>query len=141
MDEKVVEILKKRKACFFLGAGISMIPPSCLPSWWQINHAILDALADESIAIVPEVRELASKIKEREEEGRLPPEFVAEIITNRIGKSYFEVLQVLEGDTPNLAHMWLATLAKAGLLKVIITTNFDTLIEKAFQQVGAPLKV
>jgi len=89
----------------FLGAGISMIPPSCLPSWWQINHVILDALADESAAIVPEVRVLANKIKEKEEEGRLPPEFVAEIITNRIGKSYFEVLQVLEGDKPNLAHI------------------------------------
>jgi len=141
MDDKIKEILRKGKISFFIGAGISMIPPSCLPSWWQINHSILDALADESAVIVPEVRELANKIKEKEEEGRLPPEFVAEIITNRIGESYFEVLQVLEGDAPNLAHLWLATLAKAGLLKFIITTNFDTLIERAFRQIGAPLKV
>ncbi|MFX1276621.1 MAG: tetratricopeptide repeat protein [Promethearchaeota archaeon] len=141
MNEKIKEFLKEGRVAFFLGAGISMIPPSCLPSWWQINHAILDSLADEGAEIVPELRDLAEMIKKREEEGRLPPEFVAEIITNRIGKSYFEVLQVLEGDTPNLAHLWLAILAKAGLLKAIITTNFDTLIEKAFEKIGVPLKV
>ena len=75
------------------------------------------------------------------DKGKLPPEFVAELITNRIGESYFEVLQALEGDTPNLVHLWLATLAKAGFIKSIITTNFDTLIERAFQVVGAPLRV
>ena len=69
---------------------------------------------------MPEVRNLSEQIKQREEEGILPPEFVAEIITNRIGKSYFEVLQVLEGDTPNLAHLWLAALGKAGLLMMAI---------------------
>ncbi len=126
---------------FFIGAGVSMSAPSCLPSWWQINHAILDAFAGESNATISDGKHLASLIKKREEEGKIPPEFVAEIITGRLGKSYFDVLQVLEGETSNKAHLWLATLAKANLLTAIITTNFDTLIERAFEILGVPLKV
>ncbi|MFX1256479.1 MAG: tetratricopeptide repeat protein [Promethearchaeota archaeon] len=141
MDKKILDFIRQRKVTFFIGAGVSMIPPSCLPSWWQVNHLILNSLADESCSIVPEVKHLTSLIKEREKDEKLPPEFVAEIITDRIGKSYFEVLQGLEGDIPNQVHLWLATLAKAGLLTAIITTNFDTLIEKAFEIIGVPLSV
>jgi len=141
MNTKILEFIKSRQVTFFLGAGTSMVPPSCLPSWWQINHIILDSLADEVSYLFPDIRQLVNFVKQREDEGKLPPEFVAELITNRIGESYFEVLQALEGDTPNLVHLWLATLAKAGLIKSIITTNFDTLIEQAFQVIGAPLRV
>lgn len=141
MNDKILDFLKQRRLTFFIGAGISMIPPSCLPSWWQVNHIILDALADESCAVIPEVKQLTDLIKEREKDGKLPPEFVAEVITERIEESYFEVLQGLEGDTPNPAHLWLATLAKAGLLTAIVTTNFDTLIERAFAMAGVALVV
>lgn len=141
MDLKTLEMLKQGKAVFFIGAGISMIPPSCLPSWWQINHIILDALEKEASSLIPGGTNIVELIKKREEEGKLPPEYVAEIITNRIGDSYFEVLQGLEGESPNEAHLWLAILAKAGLLPAIITTNFDTLVERAFDAVGVPLEV
>ncbi|MFX1238347.1 MAG: tetratricopeptide repeat protein [Promethearchaeota archaeon] len=141
MDEIIKKYLANGKIAFFLGAGISMGPPSCLPSWWQINHAILDSLANETFSTIPKVNELVDLIKKREADGKLPPEFVSEIVTNRIGKSYFEVLRVLESKEPNNSHMWLATLAKAGLLKVIITTNFDTLVEQAFKMLETPLKL
>lgn len=141
MEQDLLDLIKDRKVTFFVGAGISMIPPACLPSWWQINHAILDALASDASELVTGSRELAELIKKREEDGKLPPEFVAEIITNRIGKSYFDVLQCLEGDKPNKVHLWLATLAKTGILNAIITTNFDTLIERAFNALGVPLTV
>ena len=114
MDNKILEIMKKQKVTFFVGAGISMIPPSSLPNWWQLNHIILDSLTDQCRDIVPEIVELSDLIKNREKEGKLPPEFVSEIITSRIGESYFDVLRGLEGDTSNQAHLWLATLAKAG---------------------------
>jgi tetratricopeptide (TPR) repeat protein len=141
MDKSILEYINQRKVTFFIGAGISMIPPSCLPSWWQVNHIILDSLADESYSLVPEIKDLVNLIKKREEDGKLPPEFVSEIITDRIGESYFDVLQGLEGETPNQAHLWLATLAQAGFLKAIITTNFDTLVERAFEIVGVPITV
>ncbi|MFX1250779.1 MAG: SIR2 family protein [Promethearchaeota archaeon] len=141
MDSKILDFIKQRKVTFFVGAGISLIPPSCLPSWWQINHLVLDSLANESFPLVPEVKQLTSLIKKHEEDGNLPPEFVAEIITNRIGSSYFDVLQILEGDILNQVHLWLATLGKADMISAIVTTNFDTLIERAFETVGVPLDV
>ncbi|MFX1254228.1 MAG: tetratricopeptide repeat protein [Promethearchaeota archaeon] len=141
MNNKILDSIRGGKVTFFVGAGISMIPPSCLPSWWQINHTILDALTDEASEYVPDIKKLTDHIKAREEQGVLPPEFVAELITERFGESYFEVLQVLEGDTPNQIHFWLALLAKVGMLTAIITTNFDTLIEQAFEAVGVPLRV
>ncbi len=141
MEQKILDLLNNKKVAFFIGAGVSMIPPSCLPSWWQVNHIILDSLTNLSNSITPNVGELTTLIKNREEDGKLPPEFAAEIICNRIGDSYFKVLEGLEGDTPNQVHLWLAILAKIGKLKVIITTNFDTLIEKAFRIINIPLKV
>ncbi|MFX1535579.1 MAG: tetratricopeptide repeat protein [Promethearchaeota archaeon] len=141
MDKKILDYISQGKSTFFVGAGISMISPSCLPSWWQVNHIILDSLTNEAVKVVPDLNELTNQIKQREEEGKLPPEFVAEIIVNRLGESYFDVLQGLEGDKPNQTHFWLATLAKAGMLRAIITTNFDTLIEQAFETLGVPISV
>ncbi len=141
MNQKILEIIDDKKAVFFIGAGVSMIPPSSLPSWWEVNHIILDSLTNLSSSINPEIHSFTNSIKLREEEGKLPPEYVSEIISDRIGESYFEVLQGLEGDIPNQIHLWLATLAKIGKIKLIITTNFDTLIEKAFKMVGASIKV
>ncbi|HEY5960130.1 MAG TPA: hypothetical protein VIV60_26435 [Polyangiaceae bacterium] len=40
---------------FFVGAGVSMIAPTCLPSWWQVNHAVLDALAQRKCGLHPNV--------------------------------------------------------------------------------------
>ena len=57
MDKKILNIINQQKISLFVGAGISMIPPSCLPSWWQLNHIILDSLADESHSVVSEIKE------------------------------------------------------------------------------------
>ncbi len=71
MDKKILDFVSQGKVTFFVGAGISIIPPSCLPGWWEVNHIILDSLAGESYSIVPEVKQLADLIKKREEE---PPQ-------------------------------------------------------------------
>ena len=42
---------------------------------------------------------------------------------------------------PSPAHRAIAELVKRGLIKVIITTNFDPLIERALQDAGAPPQV
>ncbi|HME54577.1 MAG TPA: tetratricopeptide repeat protein [Candidatus Lokiarchaeia archaeon] len=144
METEILELIKEGRILFFVGAGISVLPPSCLPSWWQLNHAVLDAIAGEASTITNEHTEpqaLAELVKQRETDGKLPPEFISELITNRIGSSYFDVLKCLEGDEPNEVHLWLATLAKTGYLKAIITTNFDTLIERAFERLGVPINV
>ncbi len=45
-----------------------------------------------------------------------------------------KLLDVFAGGEPNTNHILIAKLVKAGYLKTIVTTNFDTLIEKALEQ-------
>jgi hypothetical protein len=46
---------------------------------------------------------------------------------------------VLDGTTINANHQALAELARLGRLRAIVTPNFDTLIERAFQESRVPL--
>jgi hypothetical protein len=139
--EPLLEDLRQRRLTLFAGAGISVLPPSSLPSWWQVNEAIVDALAGEAAAAMPSTALLVERVKRCEAEGKLPPEFAAEVVFDTFGDDYFEVLRCLEGARPNRVHRWFAALVKASRLPVILTTNFDTLIERACDELGAPLKV
>ena len=47
------------------------------------------------------------------------------------GATWFDVLGVLDGVAPNMNHLALAYWAKEGSLRTVVTTNFDTLIERA----------
>lgn len=54
-------------------------------------------------------------------------------------RSYFEPTEEERGQglkLPSAAHKAVARLAAAGYLRVIITTNFDRLIEKALEEIG-----
>jgi len=55
----------------------------------------------------------------------------------KIIDSFF--INLTEGKRPNTAHMLLAHLADVLRLKVILTTNFDTLLEAAFRQLEMPV--
>ncbi len=127
----------------FVGAGVSVAPPTCLPSWWEVNQAVVEALARQ---VEPDVgREAANGfahiVSERQRADRFPPEYQAEVIVGRLRHRYFEVLRCLDGDEPNASHLALATLARAGCVRAILTTNFDRVLEAAFQTVNTPLDV
>lgn len=51
-------------------------------------------------------------------------------------RRYFETTNSNETIVPSLAHKSIAKLVKGGYIKVIITTNFDRLLEKALEDVG-----
>ena len=137
----LVPALLNRRLTVFAGAGVSAVAPSCLPSWWQLNHAVLDALAAIGAAATPSAEEVVQKIKAKQDEGRMPPEYTSEVISDTLGEDYFEVLRVVEGERTNAVHQWLAALGAAGRLSTIVTTNFDTLIERAFAERNTPLRV
>ena len=56
---------------------------------------------------------------------------------NRVVDSFF--LNLTEGRRPSTPHMLLAHLADTLRVKVILTTNFDSLIESAFRQLDMPV--
>ena len=76
------------------------------------------------------------------EPGRrgLTPEVVASDI-QRTTTRYFDALATLDDGEPNANHVILARLARAGLLPVLITTNFDRFLERALQCEGVEFRV
>ena len=61
------------------------------------------------------------------------------LVSQLARESYLPVLGVLDSPQPNDYHAALAGLARADILRAVVTTNFDTLIEAAFRQDGVPL--
>jgi tetratricopeptide (TPR) repeat protein len=127
----------------FCGAGVSTVPPTCLPSWWQMNEQVVRALSRQIEQFCGEERaaDLAKQINARRDNRRFPPEFQAEIISTHYGASYFKVLECLDGDEPNVVHLAIAALAKSGHVRAIVTSNFDRLLEIAFKKLDVPLDV
>ena len=127
----------------FVGAGVSSIAPTCLPSWWGMNQRVVVALRDRVTGLVgaDRARALAEAITARQEANRFPPEYQAEVIVHRLRESYFPVLQSLDSQTPNDVHLAIAALAKARRLTAVVTTNFDRALEAAFRQLGMEAEV
>lgn len=126
------------------GAGVSAAPPSSLPSWLELNGAILRGLANHlgdytRDHLGEQGHELL--LSARDVKGGLPPSFMADIIEEECGLEYFTVLQAVDIDATNPCHDAIAKLAMDGRLAAIITTNFDRLIEIALTEIGMPHRV
>ncbi|MEA2939793.1 MAG: hypothetical protein QOD09_322 [Bradyrhizobium sp.] len=127
----------------FVGAGVSSIPPTCLPSWWGLNRSVIVALRGRVAELIGRERAeaLANTITARQEGNKFPPEYQAEVIVGRLRRSYFNVLQVLDSSTPNAIHRAIAALAKEGRVPAVVTTNFDRALEAAFSELGVRAEV
>jgi tetratricopeptide (TPR) repeat protein len=127
----------------FVGAGVSSIPLTSLPSWWEIDRSVVVALRDRIAQLVgsDRARTLAEAITTRQEANRFPPEYQAEVIVRRLRDSYFTVLQCLDSDTPNDVHLGIAALAKARRVPAVVTTNFDRALEAAFRELDVEVEV
>lgn len=110
-----------QNSALFCGAGISN--GSGLPLANDLKRYILERLLSDTA----EVQEIMS--------AELPFELFLETIVTEEGL-YFKLLDLYTCGVPNPTHTFIAKLVKFGLLKKIVTTNFDLLIEKAFLTEG-----
>jgi len=127
------------KLVLFIGAGVSKAAPTNLPDWWTLNREVVHAIAArvEAMSGKDYVPDLAQGILDRREKaGRFPPDFQAQLIENEAGTTYFEALRVLDSAFPNASHLKIAQMARSGQVRVIITTNFDRMIERACDKLG-----
>lgn len=146
-DDGIGELLRLAQGkglVVLAGAGISMAPPTSLPSWWDFNTAVLRALADRLEATssrgwVGERFEIL--IERRKSLQAFTPDFMAQLMAEEVGIDYFRVLQGLDTDCCNANHHALADLANARILRAIITTNFDRLVEIALTARGVEHRV
>lgn len=128
----------------FVGAGISMLPPTSLPNWYELNELILSSLArriGEYIESPAGAENLQSLLVDRRDRTDcFAPDYQAQLIVEECGPEYFRVLQALDTEVRNPCHDAVALLAKSGKLQAILTTNFDRLCELALQAWEVPYR-
>lgn len=131
---QLAEWAKNNHLAALTGAGVSMLPPSSLPSWWRLNVDAYKAFAVDD----PELREFAEAI----EKLPLPPSVLAQFLWEILGPDeYPNSLAVLRSGVPNQNHRVLAALAAGRWLTDIVTLNFDQLHERALAEAGVTFHV
>ena len=125
--EEVAELISDGRALLFVGSGISNEAPSKLPTGRNLKVWLVEAFCKEEPV---NVRTALQKYTYRS-----GLEEVCQIIYERLGDNLLEKLRLLlagDGVKPNLIHKFLAKALERG--NIIVTPNYDILIEKVCQQ-------
>lgn len=108
------------ETAIFCGAGISF--NSGLP------------LATDLIRYILTLLKVSSNGAEKILQSNLPFEAFIQTLTEETGID--EILNIFSKGEPNTNHDLIAQFVKLGYVKTVLTTNFDTLIEKALNKIG-----
>lgn len=141
VKQHILKSLINRQLIPILGAGISMAPPSYLPSADNITYPIIDLLFKS-------INDLNHELENESEAGKILVKKAESIIKKTRMERLFEALNsvykdvgltgfyALDGSTCNDNHKSIAILSKNNFLPVCITLNFDILIEKALDEIN-----
>lgn len=125
---------KDGRLAVLTGAGVSMLAPSSLPSWWRLNVDLYWAFTKADVKLEEFVRIIESL--------PLPPSVLAQFLWEILGNDeYAQSLALLRGGSPNRNHHVLAAMVGAGHLTDIFTLNFDQLHERALTEAGIAYQV
>lgn len=113
--------LKNSKSVLFCGAGISA--NSGIPLARELVYRILREL------------DISSERADLLMESSLPFEAFFETVIDTSACAN-ELFSVFDSEHPTTNHALIAKLAKLELIHVIVTTNFDSLIEEAMKREG-----
>lgn len=115
------DLFSETRLCTFLvGAGISMDPPSCVPSARMFVNELFKYYAPEE-----EIEKLSSL-------ETLRYEFLVEKVQNLFDKELKFLDYLSEVKEPNAIHLFLANMIMR--YNPVMTTNFDYLIEMALKK-------
>lgn len=120
-----------------LGSGISR--SAHIPSGWEVEEKLIQKLGASQG--VTESEDWHKWYKDNYQQPASYSSLLGEIVktpTERVQlmKSFFEPTneeKELGWKNPTKAHVAIAKLAKEGYIRVILTTNFDRLLERAFE--------
>lgn len=111
--------------CVFCGAGASFY--SDVP------------LANSLVLAVLKASGMIEKDQQNFLEARLPFESTMEVLLDNTDPG--ALFNVFRGTGPNRNHLLFARLALCGLLKIVVTTNYDTFFEEALARQGIPFNL
>lgn len=136
LPPRLAQALDTRRLVIFAGAGISKLGPSFLPDWRGFNQSLLEEAKESALRGLRVSAQAAAAIRGLTLD-RIPVEAFSDLIVRGFAaEGYFSVLGVLDSEHPNANHRAIAALARRGLLRAVVTTNFDTLIERSFRRAG-----
>jgi len=116
----------------FAGAGISV--SAGLPLGGELVQRYLRALGRNAIG---DVRRLQNTLSS--ESSRLRPEMLFEFVLQQCGPSALAPLVGFLDAKPHMPHLFLAECLRHG--NIVVTTNFDTLIEDACEELVVAYRV
>ncbi|MCK6595371.1 MAG: SIR2 family protein [Bacteriovoracaceae bacterium] len=132
--------INKGVYALLLGSGVSR--SAGIPTGWEITVDLT-----KKLSLITDGEESASPEAWFEKKYSLPLTYSN--VIDRLGNSPEERMGILnsyiepkadevapENKTPTSAHRAIARLVKSGTVKVILTTNFDRLLEKALEEQG-----
>lgn len=115
--------IRNSDCVFFVGAGISMVSPSKLPSGNELKDFVIECLFDNyEFASHYEKIKLNSKFQE------IVPEVLFQDLYDILRNNLFLIYKILEKTNPNKIHKILASFSNNYQIR-IFTTNFDLLID------------
>lgn len=139
--ERTADIWSERGLVVLCGAGVSIPPPSGVPSWWGFNEAVLRGVKRKLLDGMNPPADVRAAIEGLDLAELGVTRFSQHVHDAFSGESWFALLRVLDGTDPNAVHRSLAALAADGILRMVVTTNFDTLLERAFRDAGVALEI
>ncbi|BBM84864.1 tetratricopeptide repeat protein [Candidatus Uabimicrobium amorphum] len=141
ISTQILQKIRNKTTLFFCGAGISLEPPAGLPDWKKLRDFTLESITKKNELLSLHLPSLIETpmIADPGEKGITPEVVASEIMANCSG--YFESFRALKDGKPNINHIYLAKMARAGFIRYIITTNFDTFIEDALHKENVPFFV
>lgn len=134
------KLLQEEPFNVFVGAGISKPAPTCAPLWNEMFRDFIEAMFERmghenwpaaSAFATDKLRLLSFDFK---------PETFWELIAAQTSYDLvWKVLKVVNNGAPNLNHRLISLLASRGIIRNIITTNFDEHIDHCLSSVMRPL--
>lgn len=116
--------IRNERVVFFLGAGASWDIPSGLPTSFELIEQLAKRIALPMAGLLREdlIRRLTRDLRF---------EVFMQIAISILGPRAIDALRVLEEGKPNYNHVLTAEIAMAGWSSLVLTTNFDSLLEQA----------
>lgn len=135
-----VSIAEGRRAyAFFLGSGISKA--ASIPTGGEIFWDTVRKLYQMEVESVPEDdRQLKAWFQESKYRDFTYSKILGELCRPEAGRRDF-LEKYFIGKSPTKAHEQLAVLVAQGLVKIIVTTNFDQLMERILEDEGVSFDV
>jgi len=123
-----------------LGSGVSR--SAGIPTGWEVVNDLIKQIAaalDEEVSAEPEIWFEETFGKEPRYDALLQRLGKSPLDRNAILRDYFEPTDDERKDgikVPTPAHHAIAWLIKQGYIRVVLTTNFDRLLETALAEIG-----